>query len=114
MAPLPALSIGPCPRCTIRFCPIWDCRFPRPAYGFDSGFKIAGDFDFAARLISPSNVARVPVWISGWNLGGLSSNVKHRRVLHEERLRVLRSHILPKAQSLALALADVAEEEFSV
>ena len=81
-------------------------------HGFDSGYKIAGDFDFAARLISPSNVARLPVWISGWNLGGLSSNPKHRRVLHEERLRVLRSHIAPKARDLVLALADAMEAEF--
>jgi glycosyltransferase involved in cell wall biosynthesis len=81
-------------------------------HGFDNSFKIAGDFDFAARLISPSNVARLPVGISAMELGGLSTNVKYRRTLHEERLRVLRTWIQPKAQDLVLALADAMEKEF--
>ena len=40
------------------------------------------------------------------------SSAKHRRALHAERLRVLWTHIRPKAQELVLALADAAEKEF--
>ena len=78
---------------------------------FDAGFKIAGDFDFAARLVSPSNVAQLPLRVSYMETGGLSTNPKFGRTLLAERLRVLRTHIRPKAGELVGALADTTEKE---
>jgi glycosyltransferase involved in cell wall biosynthesis len=80
---------------------------------FDSAFKIAGDFDFAARLISPSNAACLPVWVACMEEGGMSTSAEHRRTLEAERLRVLRSRIAPKARELVLALADAAEKDLA-
>ena len=66
---------------------------------FNPNYKIAGDFDFAARLISPSNVVRLPVRVSFMEAGGLSNNVATRPLLLKERLTVLRTHIAPKADA---------------
>ena len=78
---------------------------------FDASFRIVGDFDFAARLISPSNVARLPVEISYMEMGGISSNLQYQNILLQERLRVLRTRVAPKAQELLQACMELLEKE---
>lgn len=69
---------------------------------FDPSYKIAGDFDFAAKLITHENIARIPVIVSYMEQGGLSSNAQTRSKALDERGIVLRKRILPKAQEMVL------------
>jgi cellulose synthase/poly-beta-1,6-N-acetylglucosamine synthase-like glycosyltransferase len=69
-------------------------------YLFDPSYRIAGDFDMVARAVRRDNVARLPLTVSYMEEGGLSTNKKFRRLLLSERVRVIRTHILPKAVML--------------
>ena len=69
-------------------------------YKFDASYKIAGDFDFAARFITCNNIARIPVIVSYMERGGLSTNEKTYDLMMDERGRVLEERILPNAQEL--------------
>lgn len=65
---------------------------------FDMRYKIAGDYDWAARTITGHNLARIPVVVSYMEKGGLSEN--GGSLLLEERIRVLVSRVAPKAKEL--------------
>ena len=69
---------------------------------FDDSYKIAGDFDFVARYLRSDNITRIPLVVSYMEQGGMSSSAATRPLLLEERGRVLREHILPKAQEVIL------------
>lgn len=73
---------------------------------FDRSFKIAGDYDFAGRLAERSNVARLPVWVTFMEQGGLSDSPKNKDILLEERARILRTRIAPRAGEFVLGVAD--------
>lgn len=70
-------------------------------YGFDPSFTIAGDFDFTARTLAPGNIARIPHFVSFMETGGVSDSDAHDERLLEERSRILRDHIIPKAPLIA-------------
>jgi glycosyltransferase involved in cell wall biosynthesis len=73
---------------------------------FDASYKIAGDYDLAARLITADNACHIPVNVTWMEHGGLSNNPAYRCQLLEERTRVLFTHILPKARMLVEASAE--------
>lgn len=66
---------------------------------FDSSYKIAGDFEFAARILTSNNIARLPVIVSYMEMGGLSDTPDNPTLL-TERMRVLLSQVAPKAREL--------------
>ena len=66
---------------------------------FDATYRIAGDFEFAARILTDSNLARLPVIVSFMEMGGLSGDANNP-TLFEERGRVLLSQIASKAREL--------------
>ena len=66
---------------------------------FDDSYKIAGDFEFAARILTGNNLARLPIIVSYMEMGGLSSDSSNCTLL-EERLRTLYSRIAPKAREI--------------
>jgi glycosyltransferase involved in cell wall biosynthesis len=70
---------------------------------FDASYKIAGDYDLAARLITPDNAYHIPVNVTWMEIGGLSNDPACRCQLLEERTRVLFTRVLPKAEMLAEA-----------
>jgi len=70
---------------------------------FDDTYKIAGDFDFAARLFTPYNITRIPVLISYMELDGVSEHTKTQCILHDERGKILYRRIMPKAQEVVAA-----------
>lgn len=72
---------------------------------FDPGFRIAGDFDFAARAVNGENLARIPVIVSYMEKGGISQQ-KGNCTLLEERLRVLFHRVAPKARLFMEASAN--------
>ena len=63
---------------------------------FDTKYKIAGDYEFAARLVTRKNLARIPRIVSYMERGGLSGNPRDERLLNE-RLRILHTAILPRS-----------------
>jgi glycosyltransferase involved in cell wall biosynthesis len=73
---------------------------------FDAGYKIAGDYDLAARLITAENACHLPVNVTWMEKGGLSNDPAYRCLLLEERARVLFTRILPKAEMLVEASAE--------
>ena len=72
-------------------------------YRFDTSYKIAGDFDFAARFLKDDNIARIPVAISFMERGGLSTNRNTLCKMFDERGRVLNERVYPKAQEIVKA-----------
>lgn len=54
---------------------------------FDPSFKIAGDYELAARVITHENLARLSVLVTHMEEGGISANPKDCSLL-EERVRV--------------------------
>ena len=91
--------------------------FVRTAYlkarGFDASYRIAGDFALTAAAVSRESIYRIPELISFMDIAdGLSSNPRYAALMLQERMRVLREHILPRAGALAEAsLATVAMVE---
>ncbi len=73
---------------------------------FDESYRIAGDFAFVAERLRPDNLALLPFVASYMELGGLSSALKSRPVLDEERKRVLREIALPRAADIVQACID--------
>ena len=71
---------------------------------FDSAFRIAGDFDFAAAHISLENLARLPLCVSYLEQGGLSSDPAHADLLLHERAQVMRTRVRPRLAAFARAL----------
>ncbi|MDR1686776.1 MAG: glycosyltransferase [Desulfovibrio sp.] len=69
-------------------------------YAFDPSYRIAGDYDMVARAVRCDNIARLPLSVSYMEEGGLSTNKKFRDLMLSERVRVIRTHILPKAAML--------------
>ncbi|MDR0339738.1 MAG: glycosyltransferase [Desulfovibrio sp.] len=70
-------------------------------HGFDPSFRIAGDLDVTARRLGPDNVLHMPHFVTFMEHGGISDNPAFADRLLEERQRVLRRHILPKASMIA-------------
>ncbi|MDR2669074.1 MAG: glycosyltransferase [Desulfovibrio sp.] len=68
---------------------------------FDASFKIAGDLEFTARLLTADNLAVVPHYVTFMEHGGLSDSPAHAELLLEEKKRVLRTHVIPKARMIA-------------
>ncbi|MDR0826559.1 MAG: glycosyltransferase [Desulfovibrio sp.] len=69
-------------------------------YRFDASFGIAGDYDFAARMISADNVFHLPLTVAYQELGGISDTPENEEKLRAERLRVLNAHVLPRAEEV--------------
>lgn len=70
-------------------------------HGFDASYRIAGDLDLVSRRLGPDNVLHMPHYVTFMEHGGISDNPKYADVLLEERRRVLRTHIVPKAAMIA-------------
>ncbi|MDL2267236.1 glycosyltransferase [Desulfovibrio sp. OttesenSCG-928-G15] len=68
--------------------------------GFDSSFRIAGDYDFVVRAISHDNVLRLPFMVSFMEDGGVSSNEAYTALFKQERRRVAETRIIPKAEEI--------------
>lgn len=75
-------------------------------HGFDESYRIAGDFAFAARHITLANTRRLPVHVSYMEDGGLSASPLHATRLLDERRRVLREEVLPRADAIVRACMD--------
>ncbi len=71
-------------------------------YKFDTSYKIGGDFDFAGRFFTHSNIGRIPVVVSYMEQGGISTNPATRCLMLDERGKVLHKQILPKAQEIVM------------
>jgi glycosyltransferase involved in cell wall biosynthesis len=69
-------------------------------HSFDDAYKIAGDYDFAARLFTPYNIARIPVLVSYAENDGVSRHQNTLCLLQDERGQVLHRRIMPKAQEI--------------
>jgi hypothetical protein len=63
---------------------------------FDVTYKIAGDYDYAAKFITKKNLARIPVLVSYMERGGISDDA--RGPVLSERMRVIYTKILPRAK----------------
>jgi glycosyltransferase involved in cell wall biosynthesis len=68
---------------------------------FDPSFRIAGDLEFTTRLLTADNLAIIPQYVAFMEHGGLSDDPAHAELLLEEKKRVLRTHIIPKAGLIA-------------
>lgn len=71
-------------------------------YKFDTSYKIAGDFEFAARFVTHRNIARIPVLVSYMERNGISDRKDMQCLRFDERGKVLKQYILPKAQEIML------------
>lgn len=89
--------------------------FPMPAtfirmpllkqHSFDhEKYRIAADYEFAAKYAQHDNIARIPVLAVGMEEGGISSyeNKKTYCQREDEAARVLYEVVLPKSQKIAL------------
>lgn len=65
-------------------------------HGFDSSFRIAGDYDLCASHASFENLARLPLAISFFEVGGLSSDPKYKDILEAEREKVVSTKVGPR------------------
>jgi len=63
-------------------------------------YKIAGDFDLAARYALHDNIARIPVMAVGMEVGGVSSNKKTFCQMEDEVARVLHEVVIPRAPQI--------------
>ncbi|SBV98951.1 Glycosyl transferase family 2 (fragment) [uncultured delta proteobacterium] len=73
---------------------------------FDTRYAIAGDYEFAARLATRSNIARLPVWVAYMLRGGISDNPATAQKLFRERDRILRTVVASRAGEFVQGLAD--------
>ncbi len=73
--------------------------------GFDPSFKIAGDYDMVARVLTDDNLARIPIIVSYMEMGGISGT-RNNCTLLEERMRILFQRIAPKARIFMEACAN--------
>jgi glycosyltransferase involved in cell wall biosynthesis len=80
-------------------------------YVFDTSYRIAGDFDMAARAVKRDNIARLPMAVTYMEKGGLSTNKKLHHLSLSERVRVIRAHILPKTTMLLEAHLEYLRRE---
>jgi len=78
---------------------------------FDPSFHIAGDLEFTLRCLSGRNVARMPHYVSFMEHGGLSNNPEYAPLLREERKRILREQVIPKAGLIAECCLEHLDEE---
>ncbi|MDL2272545.1 glycosyltransferase [Desulfovibrio sp. OttesenSCG-928-I05] len=65
---------------------------------FDTQFRIAGDYDLAARCMTADNIARLPLAITYMEDGGVSRSSAFESIMREEREQVLHTSILPRAE----------------
>jgi len=70
------------------------------ARSFDATYAIAGDFAFAAQLLTPDNLMLLPFVVSYMEAGGLSSSPQHRPRLLAERRRILEEIVKSRAGEL--------------
>ncbi|MCC8193861.1 MAG: glycosyltransferase [Deltaproteobacteria bacterium] len=75
-------------------------------HAFDTRYAIASDYEFAARLATRDNIARLPVRVAFMQRGGVSDNAATGAKLRRERDRILRTVVAPKAHEFVLAIAD--------
>lgn len=78
---------------------------------FDASYRIAGDFDFAARTMTAGNVARLPLTVTFMEEGGISGSDKWEKQLREERERVLRSRVLPRSEEYVRGCIEYMDEK---
>jgi glycosyltransferase involved in cell wall biosynthesis len=78
---------------------------------FDTSYRIAGDYDYAARFITQQNLVRIPVLVSYMERGGISDDM--RGPVLGERIRVMRTHILPRAKEFICGCIDNLVDETS-
>lgn len=78
---------------------------------FDAHFRIAGDYDLAARCLTKDNVARLPLAVSYMENGGISQSDAFGAALREEREQILRSRILPRAEEFVAACIKYMDEK---
>lgn len=83
-------------------------------HSFDPSFKIAGDFDLTARILTPDNVARLPHFVTFMERGGVSDNPELLEISLAERARILRRHIMPKAAMIAGACLKYLDERLDL
>ena len=83
-------------------------------YNFDTGYTIAGDFDFAGKHITKSNLMRIPVVVSYMERGGVSEDMKNPQLL-DERIRILYKVVHPRAKEfLSGCLNNIKTEDYSL
>jgi glycosyltransferase involved in cell wall biosynthesis len=86
------------------------CFFRSSAYrrlgGFDTGLRVAADFDFLVRAVKQGGVVarHAPVVATTYMGGGFSTSVASRRRLREE-VRIIRARYHSPARRLAYGLA---------
>ncbi len=73
-------------------------------------YRIAGDFAFVARRLTPDNLALLPFVASYMELGGLSSSLRFRPLLQAERKRALAECVLPRAAEVVRACIETLED----
>ena len=78
---------------------------------FDTSYRIAGDLEFTVRCLNGFNVARMPHYVAFMERGGLSDNAENASLLREERKRVLREQVIPKAGLIAESCLRYLDEE---
>ena len=75
-------------------------------HAFDASYVIAGDYALTSQLVTRSNVARIPVWVSIMRRGGISDRPETAEQSLQERVRVLRECVAPRADEFVHAIAD--------
>ena len=81
---------------------------------FDTSYKIAGDFELAAKTASLDNVARIPLAIAYREMGGVSTHPEHARTMMQERRKILENCVTPRLHEfMAAALATVENQDHS-
>lgn len=85
-------------------------------HAFDTSYKIAGDFELAARTVSLGNVSRIPLAVAYREMGGMSTNPDHAGTLMRERKEILWRCVAPRAHEFmeaAIATVDSQDHEYA-